>query len=119
MDFLGRGILEGQVKGTHLSLILIYLQRTKTEAMKKTLAKLALVCGMQTRYIRENYLEGLQYFGIIDVKAIKNDIIWNWIGQKAINGLEESFMDWVKHKKREENKKRKKKNEKVKEKNGA
>lgn len=109
MDLLGRRMLEGQVRGTHLGLILMYLQRTKTETMKATLSKLALICGMSKRNVRENYIEGLSEFGIIDVRTEKHDIIWNWVGIKAFNS-EQSFIEFVKDKEKR-NKKGKKRNE--------
>jgi len=84
MDFLGRGIQDGEVRGSHLGQILMYLKRTKKETMKKTLSKLALVCGTSQRNLRENYIEGLGYFGIIDIKTEGHNIMWYWIGEKAL-----------------------------------
>lgn len=84
MDALGRNETEGNVRGSHLGKILQYLQMHKTERMKSTLAKLALVCGMNIRYVRENYLEGLIEYGIISINCENNDIAWNWVGCKAL-----------------------------------
>lgn len=83
MDALGRGSTEGYVKGTHLGTILAYLQQRKTEKMRATLAKLSLVCGMNRRYIRENYLDGLEEYGVIETKTFNNELTWNWIGERA------------------------------------
>lgn len=102
MDALGRGEMEGNVKGSHLAQILTYLQQHKTERMRVTLAKLALICGMHQRYVRESYIEGIEAFGVINVKTINNDKVWNWIGERAFDcfkGKEESFIDYAKKKK--------------------
>ena len=83
MSAIGRNHTEGEVKGSHLGQILTYLYQHRTETMRKTLAKLSLICGMNKRYLRENYLEGLEEFGVIKVECISNEYIWNWIGEKA------------------------------------
>lgn len=85
LQIFGRTATEGQIKGDHLSKILSYLQRKKTERYKSTLAKLALICGMNVRYVRENYLEGLIEFGVIQVHNSENDVFWTWIGRKAFD----------------------------------
>lgn len=86
MDYLGRGIQDGEVRGSHLGQILIYLKKTKHEDMKKTLSKLALICGTSQRNLRENYLEGLGNFDIIDIKPERHNIVWSWVGEKAFYG---------------------------------
>lgn len=83
MTFLGRGYQDGEVRGSHLGQILMYLKQRKTETMKNTLAKLALICGTSKRNLRENYLEGMEAFGIIRVRSEGNTIIWTWIGVKV------------------------------------
>jgi len=94
MDLLGRKHLDGNVRGTHLGQILMYLHKKKLESLKATLSKLALICGMSKRNVRENYIDGLEAFGIIQTKVISNDVYWNWIGIKALND-EETFMQYV------------------------
>ena len=86
MDYLGRGTQEGDVKGSHLGKILTYLKMTKSESVRKTLSKLTLICGTGQRYIRENYLEGLEEFGVLSVQSNGRDIIWTWVGVKAFDG---------------------------------
>ena len=80
LEFLGRSHSEGQVRGDHLSKILMYLHRTRTEEYKKTLAKLALLCGIGQRYLKENYLDGLEAFGIIEVQYGSKWKVWKWQG---------------------------------------
>lgn len=108
MDALGRGEMEGNVKGSHLAQILTYLQQHKTERMRVTLAKLALICGMHQRYVRESYIEGIEAFGVINVKTINNDKVWSWIGERAFDcysGKEESATDYMKIKEKEKKEK--------------
>lgn len=86
IDALGRSDLtEGNVRGIHLGKILTYLQMKKTEKYNDTLYKLALILGMNIRYVRENYLKGLELFGIIKVKNVNHDLIWSWIGEKGLD----------------------------------
>ena len=73
MDYLGRPSMEGDVRGSHLSKVLLYLQRTANENLDITLSKLALVLGMNPRYVRENYLKGLMYFGVIKIFEKKTE----------------------------------------------
>ena len=89
MDFLGRPVLDGDVRGTHLGKVLTYLKITNTENLDITLSKLALVLGMNPRYIRENYLKGLMYFDIIKLYQKGNSNYWRWIGVSAFNGHSE------------------------------
>ena len=91
LDALGRSHSEGYVKGTHLTSILEYLRRTKTESFRITKAKLALIVGINPRYLQEGYLDGIEAFGIIKLTTDEsNDKIWEWIGIKAFknNGSE-------------------------------
>ena len=82
---LGRGADGADFRGTHLNQILTYLKRTKRENKKITLCKLALVCGMAVRQIRENYFDGLEAFGIVEMTMEKSVETWNWIGLTAIS----------------------------------
>lgn len=86
MDFLGRGIQDGDVRGSHLGKILTYLKQTKTESLRKTISKLVLICGTGNRYIKENYIEGFEAFGIIEITSSGHDTIWEWVGAKAFEG---------------------------------
>lgn len=96
MDFLGRPVMDGDVRGLHLGKVLMYLKQTRTEAMDETISKLALVLGMNGRYVRENYLKGLTYFKIIECFHNGNVYFWRWIGEKALIISETPFMDSVK-----------------------
>ena len=86
MDYLGRPILDGEVRGTHLGKVLTYLKMQDTENLDITYSKLALVLGINPRYIRENYLKGLMYFGVIKLYQKGNSNYWKWIGVIAFNG---------------------------------
>lgn len=85
MNHLGRGFQDGYVKGTHLSQILMYMRSIRTEKMRLTLAKMALICSTSQRNLRENYFSGLEAFGVIDVKVIGHDVVWFWVGAKAFD----------------------------------
>lgn len=111
MDLLGRGITEGQIRGSHLGQILMYLQQKRTESLKLTLGKLALICGMSKRNVKENYIEGIEGFGIIKTAVIHNDVIWTWVGIKAFENDNMSFMEWVNQKKQKEKEKNREKKE--------
>lgn len=89
MDFFGFGQVEGDVRGIHFSNLLNYLEKTKCENWEKTLRKLPLIVKMQKRYIRENYLEGLIEFGVIEFKG-KN---WFWVGYKALEENEKIIQE--------------------------
>ena len=112
MLLLGRRMIEGQVKGSHLGQILMYLQQKHTESLKSTLSKLALVCGMSKRNVRENYIEGIEEFGIIKTTVIGNEVIWTWIGIRAFGELNEPFMNHVKREQKKEKEKEKEEKEK-------
>lgn len=86
MEFLGRPILDGNVRGSHLGKILTYLKTEKAEIWDDTLFKLALLLGMQTRYVKDSYLKGLVLFGIIELEQIGHSQRWYWIGEKAFDG---------------------------------
>lgn len=86
MDMLGRTEIDGEVRGTHLGKVLIYLKTVKDECWDITVSKLALVLGVNPRYIRENYLKGLMYFDIIKLYRNGNTLHWKWIGVDALEG---------------------------------
>ena len=90
MDAIGRGSRDGAVRDSHLSQILGYLHQKKTEKLKSTYSKLALICGISKRVLRENYIEGLMEFGIINVRIESHDEVWNWVGLKALNDGDEN-----------------------------
>lgn len=83
MFALGRNEHEGEVRGSHLSKILCYLRQEQNGVFDSTVSKLALICGMKSRYIKEDYLRGMIEFGIIKVNTESNKSIWKWNGIKA------------------------------------
>lgn len=84
LDALGRRTRDGAIRDAHLSQILNYLVQTRSEVLKATYSKLALICGMNKRAVRENYMEGLIEFGIINVIVIGNEEHWKWVGIQAL-----------------------------------
>jgi hypothetical protein len=106
IEALGRkDLAEGYVRGTHLGKILQYLQMKRTERYEDTLYKLALVLGMNIRYIRENYLKGLELFGVIKTRMEKNDLIWNWCGDRCFNNGDIKSIKGIEQTEKEEKKK--------------
>jgi len=108
IEALGRkDLAEGNVRGTHLGKVLSYLQMKKTEKYDDTLYKLALVLGMNIRYVRENYLKGLELFGVIKTRMEKNDLIWNWQGDRCFdNGDIKSIESATEYMQKEKEKKK-------------
>lgn len=79
--FLGReNDTDGQIRDRHLTKIIEYLIITETEQYAVTLAKLALKTGINQRYIRENYIQGMELFGLINVYPNGGNKHWKWIG---------------------------------------
>ena len=87
MDMLGRTELDGDVKGSHFGKILMYLQKTKDEAIDQTKYKLAVIVGMSARNIMDNYIKGLIYLGVIKTYQNGNMYRWKWIGEDALNSV--------------------------------
>lgn len=83
LDALGRNESEGEVKGSHLGKILSHLRQEQNGVLDSTVSKLALVCGMKSRYVKEDYLRGMIEFGIIKVNTESNKTMWKWNGIKA------------------------------------
>jgi hypothetical protein len=83
MDALGRNENEGDVKGSHLGKILNHLRQEQNGVLEGTASKLALICGMKSRYVKEDYLRGMIEFGIILISTESNKILWKWNGIKA------------------------------------
>ena len=82
---------EGLVTGSHNATILSYLRQHKEEPYKTTIDKLTWICHMTNRSLKENYLNGIEAFGIIE--TFTNDfgvVKWRWVGIKALrnNGSE-------------------------------
>ena len=57
----------------------------KEEIYSKTVDKLTWICHMSNRSVRENYLKGIEAFGIIETFTNEFGVIkWRWIGIKAL-----------------------------------
>jgi len=82
----GTGKNDGDYRSTHLGIILEYMQNKKRENKSLTLQKLALMIGMSQRQIRENYVDGLIAFGIINLTQKCDE--WYWVGISAIRNNE-------------------------------
>lgn len=80
MAYLGRKHSDGAVKGDNLTKVLDYLINTKQESYETTVSKLSLICGMMARYVKENYLNGIEAFGFIYVYMNGNTKCWQWVG---------------------------------------
>lgn len=98
MDNLGRTKHDSDIAGSHLGKILTYLQMKKEEALRTTINKIGLICGIHPRYVREGYINGLIDFGIIEVEIKTNIEIWHWIGISAFNNItpsEQSALEYM------------------------
>lgn len=73
---------DGDYRSKHLGVILEYLYQKKRENKSLTLQKLALIIGMSQRQIRENYIDGLIAFGIINLTQKCDE--WYWVGLIAL-----------------------------------
>jgi hypothetical protein len=82
----GTGKNDGDYRSTHLGTILEYMQQKKRENKSLSLQKLALMLGMSQRQIRENYVDGLIAFGIINLTQKCDE--WYWVGLSALENKE-------------------------------
>ena len=84
-DVFGFKHSEGLVTGSHNATILGYLRQHKEDVYKTTVDKLTWLCHMTNRSIKENYLNGIEAFGIIETFTNEFGVIkWRWIGIKAL-----------------------------------
>ena len=67
---------KGDIKNSHLMAILDNLISTEMESYDTTLSKLTLSLQMDKRRIRENYLEGMEAYGIIEIHMDNRKRIW-------------------------------------------
>lgn len=85
--FLFRGenaTRDGDFRSEHIGTILEYLKNQHEEDLKTTIAKLPILIGMGSRKIKEDYINGLIAWGIIQLDS--RCLRWKWIGSKAIKG---------------------------------
>lgn len=85
--YTGRDTSRGDVKDEHCVKILAHLIEEKKGDYKKMLGILAFKVSMDNRKIRENYLEGLEYMGIINVYSENNTRMWSWVGIPETNKI--------------------------------
>jgi hypothetical protein len=101
---LGRNRQDSEVGTTHLGKILMYLEQKKTAPLRNTINILGIMIGAHPRYIREGYMNGIEDIGIVKTITIKNIEYFEWVGLKALTGIdykEESVIDYVKRRKEE------------------
>lgn len=77
---------DGDYRSSHLGTTLEYMQRTKREDKKLTLAKLSIMLGMAQRQVKENYFDGLLAFHVIELDNKCQE--WYWVGLSGIQGKE-------------------------------
>jgi predicted nucleic acid-binding Zn ribbon protein len=90
-DVFGFKHTDGVVSGSHNATILGYLRQRQEEVYSTTVDKLTWLCHMSARYLKENYLKGIEAFGIIETYTNEFGVVkWKWVGIKALrdNGSE-------------------------------
>ena len=80
LQHLGRSKSEGEVKREHLGAIIGYLMEWREGETQKTLSRLALRIGIDRRMLRENYWEGLEAEGLIEITYGSKVEYWKWLG---------------------------------------
>lgn len=84
-DIFGFKHTEGSIVGSHNATILGYLRQQQEESYKTTINKLTWICHMTARSLKENYLQGIEDFGIIETFTNEFGVIkWRWVGIKAL-----------------------------------
>ena len=86
LEFFGVSQIEGNVRGEHLGKLLTLLKINSGKRFDFVLRVAPLILGMQRRYIKENYLEGLIELGVIKLAIKTNVYYYEWFGDKALNG---------------------------------
>lgn len=84
-DAFGMTNTEGNIVGQHNATILSYLRQQREGVYKTTVDKLTWLCHTSNRNIRENFLNGIEAFGIIETYTNEFGVLkWKWIGIKAL-----------------------------------
>jgi hypothetical protein len=84
-DVFGFKHTDGVVSGSHNATILGYLRQQQEEVYSTTVDKLTWLCHMSARYLKENYLKGIEAYGVIQTFVNEFGVIkWRWIGIKAL-----------------------------------
>jgi len=86
LEFFGVSQIEGNVRGEHLGKLLTLLKINSGKRFDFILRVAPLVLGMQRRYIKENYLEGLIELGIVKLAVKTNVYYYKWVGGKVLDG---------------------------------
>lgn len=95
-DVFGFKHTDGLVSGSHNATILGYLIMRQEEVYSTTVNKLTWICHMSARSLKENYLKGIEDFGIIETFINNFGVLkWRWIGAKALknNGSNKEWMN--------------------------
>jgi len=84
-DYFGFKHTDGLISGSHNATILGYLRQNQEGVYSTTVDKLTWICHTSNRNIRENYLKGIEAFGIIETFVNEFGVIkWKWVGIKAL-----------------------------------
>lgn len=76
---------DGLVSGSHNATILSNLRQWNEGVYSTTVDKLTWMCHMSARSLKENYLKGIEAFGIIETYTNEFGVIkWRWVGMKAL-----------------------------------
>jgi len=90
-DIFGFKHTDGLVSGSHNATILSFLRQHRVGVYSSMINKLTWICHMSNRTLKENYLKGIEEFGIIETFTNEFGVIqWRWVGIKALrdNGSE-------------------------------
>lgn len=89
-DVFGFKHTDGMVTGSHNATILCNLRQWREGVYSTTVDKLTWMCHTSARNLKENYLKGIEAFGIIETSVNDFGVIkWRWVGIKALrNGNE-------------------------------
>lgn len=90
-DAFGMTNTEGNIVGRHNATVLSYLRQQQEGVYKTTVDKLTWLCHTSNRNIRENFLNGIEAFGIIETFTNEFGVLkWRWVGIKALknNGID-------------------------------
>lgn len=86
-DVFGFSNSEGNIVGRHNATILGYLRQEQEGVYSTTVDKLTWICHTSNRNIKENFLKGIEAFGIIQTFVNEFGVLkWRWIGIKALRG---------------------------------
>lgn len=77
---------DGSIIGKHNTIILSYLIHEKEGIYNTTVDRLTWMSHMSNRALKENYLKGIESFGIIETFPTEFGVLkWRWVGIKALS----------------------------------